>query len=595
MSDMDGDDTDGAVGHSPSYTGFNLDAEYLTPTSVESEQNGVRSVYGAEGDDATADDVDPKRLFRTPSIDDIRWFYRNGALASTIVDRPVDDAFKHGYSVGDTADDTQQFLQDIEDAYRKAHRNARRDGFALLWFRLRDTASEWEPPENVDGIHEAKVLTIDDLTNRKPIAFEEKLTAGNAQNIMDPDAGQSVSSTEAVTALGDLIQRAEEANPNLNTDSVAETRLSRDDADPAQLAADAVIEDPSIERGELDGRLMYGRSRLYDITENGIVISNRLDDERFEQPISYLYDRGAEFQPLMIHPQRVFHITWRGDVDGDVGDRTWGGYEGDSVLMPIIHLLRSMMKGNWATMQSLFRHSAPLHVVSYDEGTDKGKVDEAEQQMHNINTKSSIMEPPGFEVRSIEKIQQNEVEPSYSVLFDQICAATEMTRSVLFGTQAGTVSGSEVDIKNYFNKIERLRRNRYESELRDLVNWYSEYDATDYELDNGLQLEWGPLFKLSELDRAEAMARHVQLVSQAQTNFVMSDEEARSFLEEQWTDWTDVDLSGILEDDEFERLYNILGASDGSLSDIGGNPRVGQNGGGMEQGQSTASENPSSE
>jgi len=297
----------------------------------------------------------------------------------------------------------------------------------------------------------------------------------------------------------------------------------------------------------------------------------------------------------MIHPQRVFHITWRGDVDGDVGDRTWGGYEGDSVLMPIIHLLRSMMKGNWATMQSLFRHSAPLHVVSYDEGTDEAKVDEAEQQMHNINTKSSIMEPPGFEVRSIEKIQQNEVEPSYSVLFDQICAATEMTRSVLFGTQAGTVSGSEVDIKNYFNKIERLRRNRYESELRDLVNWYSDYDANDYDLNSGLELEWGPLFKLSELDRAEAMARHVQLVSQAQTNFVMSDAEARSFLQEQWAEWTDVDLSGILEDDEFERLYNILGASDGSLSDIGGNPRVGQNGGGMEQGQSTASEDPSSE
>jgi len=181
------------------------------------------------------------------------------------------------------------------------------------------------------------------------------------------------------------------------------------------------------------------------------------------------------------------------------------------------------------------------------------------------------------------------------VLFDQICAATEMTRSVLFGTQAGTVSGSEVDIKNYFNKIERLRRNRYESELRDLVNWYSDYDANDYDLNSGLELEWGPLFKLSELDRAEAMARHVQLVSQAQTNFVMSDAEARSFLQEQWAEWTDVDLSGILEDDEFERLYNILGASDGSLSDIGGNPRVGQNGGGMEQGQSTASEDPSSE
>lgn len=596
---------------------FITDAPF-TPTSVGSEDGADYSVYESEDGDDSADSVDPKRLFRKPSVNDIRWFYRNGPLASTIVNKPVDDAFKHGYTAeAGQASDTQAFLEEIEDSYREANRKARRDGFAIMWFRLRDTANEWEPPENVRDIHEVKVLTVDDLTDTKPIAFEEKLTAGNVQNIMST-SGQAVSTTSEVTALSDLIQRAEQSQLDVQgdvDDPDDPKRLSRHSADSAVLdsdlhsyidthaddrssrvGTDAVIEDPSIERGDMDGRLIYGRSRLYDITDNGIVISNRLDDENYEDPVGYLYDRGTGFQPLMIHPSRVYHVTWRDDVDGNVNDTdVWGGWEGDSVLMPVIHLLRSLMKGDWALMQKVFRQASPLHVVNYEEGVSDENVNKAERQMQNVNTKSVITSPPGFDVEAIEKVQQREVEPAFDVMFNQICAATEMTRSVLFGTQAGTVSGSEVDIKNYFNKIERLRRNRYESEMRDLVNWYSQFGARDYELDGGLNLEWGPLFKLSALDRAEAMSRHVQLVTQAQSNFVMSDEEARSLLEEQWADWSDVELDGILDDDTMERLFNIAAAQDGELTDIGGNPRVGQNGGGMEQGQQTASSQPNNQ
>lgn len=564
-------------------------------------------VYRDDSSDDTSDSVDPKRLVKTPTIDDIRWYYRNGPIASTVVDKPIQDAFKHGYDVVNDDEDSAKtdFLEEVIPSFKAAHRKARRDGFALLWFRLRDTNKEWEEPGNVEGLHEVKVLTLDDLTNRKPLAFEEKLTAANADNILSPNGANS--SVEDISTLRDLATRADDSA--IETDG---TRIARDSSDPARISADA-LNDPDIDPDDVDGRMLYGRSRFYDITDNGIVISNRLDDKNFEDPVAYLYSRGAEYNPLMINPNRVYHLTWRGGVDGDHGDTdTYGGYEGDSILRPIIHLLRDIHKANWSISQNLFRHSSPLHVMEYEEGVDDETIRAAEKATQNINAKSSITEPPGFELRTENNESDAPIADSYDVLFDQVCAGTEFTRSVLFGTQAGTVSGSETDIKNYFNQVERLRRNRITLEMQRIVNWYADYSPDDYDFDEGLDLEWGPLFKPTALDRAEAMARNVQTAATATNNYILGVDEVRSMLEEQWTDYTDVQIGDSISDDQMDildrtntQLTKTLaggivpegvdletaamqqmqgnavnqGGGEGSSMDDG-NPRVGQNGGG---------------
>ena len=542
-------------------------------------------VYQSDDGEDSADAVDPKKLFRTPSVNDIRWYYRNGTLAPTIVDKPVDDAFKFGFSVGD--EDKAEFLDEIVDAYKTARKKARRDGFALIWFRLRDTAEEWQPPENVAGMHEAKVLTLDDMTRAKPLAFEEKLSAGNVDNF-DHDPSVNASHIEGVETIQDLVERSRRGDASFVEDADGDIqRIVRDDSDPRRLDLDrlARLNDPDIDPDDLGGRLPYGRSRFYETTDDGIVFSNRMDDERFEKPIGYLYSRGAEFDPILIHHSRVFHVVSRSEVDGDVEQDTYGEFEGDSVLRPIIHTLRTIQKSNWAVGQTIWRDSAPLRVVNYEEGVDDEHIDKAEQATRSINAKSTVQMPPGFEIEELEGGRDTPIEEGFDVLFDQVCAATEFTRSVLFGTQSGTVSGSETDIKNYFNKVERTRVQEYESDLEDIVNWYASLDRNDngidYDLDPGLDIEWGPLFRLSELDKAEAMARHVQLVTQATSNFVMTPDEARSVLSEQWADWTDVSINGDAPIDvsDLENVDN--GAGDDEMD---GNPAVGQNGGGREGG-----------
>lgn len=546
---------------------FGFDTYRPDRTEVN-DYNSDPDPYTDESGEQSADEIDPKKLVRQPSVNDIRWYYRNGPLAPTIVDKPINDAFKHGYTIDNNS--VERFINHIEEPYKRAHRKARRDGFALLWFRLRDTHETWMPPRDVQGIHEVKVLSLDDMSTAKPVAFEEKLAAGNIDNF---DERVSTVETEDIATLRDL---AREHQSPLKEPS--ESRGTQVNPEAATENTSSVVSHP------------YDRSRYYDTTDSGIVMSNRLDDERFEQPIGYLYDRGPEFDPVLIHPSRIFHVAWRRDVDGDVGQETWGRFEGDPVLRPIIHLLRAIHKGNWSIFQSLFRHSSPLHVMEVPEGASDDDYAKAEDATRNINAKSSITEPPNFNLRIEDNETDMDPAAHFDVVFDEVCAGTEFTRSVLFGTQAGTVSGSETDIKNYFNKIERIRENRLEPELRDIVEWWALHSdgRGEYGVPNGgadFDIEWGPLFKLSALDRAEAMARHVQLVTQGASNYVLSEGEARSILDESWADWTDVDLSGTLSESEKEALDRI--DWDG---DVNGNPRVGQNGGGRETGETNASE-----
>ncbi len=563
-------------------------------TSVNTEQQPYDGSRYQDGEGESADNIDPKRLVRQPTNDDVRWYYRNSGIASTVVDKPVDDAFKHGYQWGD--EQTQEFISDVDSAYREANRKARRDGFALIWFRLRDTNKHWQPPKNVQGLHEAKVLTLDDMTTARPLAFEEKLSSGNQENF-DYDPSVAAQGTfEEVNTLAQLVEAAE--GDALPTQDDAARRLPRQDNDQQQLATDR-LRDPDISEEEMEGRLPYGRSRYYDTTDNGIVISNRLDDSRFEKPIGYLYSRGASFDPLLIHPERIYHVVWRGDVDGPTEEQdTWGGYEGDSVLRPIVHLLSAIQKGNWALGQKLFRHSTPLRTMSYEEGATDEQIEKADKAIRNVNAKSSLLEPPGFEIRTVDdgRASSPQVEETYDVLFNQVCAGTEFTRSVLFGTQKGGVQGSETDVKNYFNQIERERENRYEDQLRDILRWWDGLDkarnADLYDVDPDASLEWGPLFKLSRLDQAEAMARHVQMVTTATNNFVMTPDEARAILAQEWADWT----YGVLDGEAPVNADDIMNMETGNGDDdMGGNPRVGQNGGGRESGQTNSSSEPAAD
>jgi len=512
--------------------------EYSTETAVETDgpQTDV-------GDSAT--EVEPRRIMADPTINDIRWLYRT-SWAGTIVDKPVDDAFKNGFTIkSDGNRDIKSMLNEHEwvDHYRDVKKKSRRDGFALTYFVLEDDSSDvFENPMSED-------VTVSDI---------KKL--------------------EAITL-----------------DDLARYETSHG-AIPAGAEADPLEE------------LEYDE---YEIRPTGIVMDTNPQSSTYKEPLGYLIgppewidEADVLDRVKFYHRNRFIHHVENTAVDGDLETPTLGRYEGDSELVSSYHLLRGMKKGNWALMQTIFRYAAKLYHVALPENANEDDWQQANENMQNLNAKSELITPDGYEITDFQTDGQLQPEEYFDVIFDQICAGNEMTKSVLFGTQTGTVSGSETDIKNYFNKVERLRQTTFTTDMQRfvsmVVNLSDGRTSGDYDLN--FEVEWGAMFKLSELDNAERISRVMQTISAAINDFVLTPDEARTILQEEWAD-VDIDWEDEFSDEEREYLETLNVAQMGTEKVLEnneefqnqGNPRVGQNGGGMEQSQSTASENPTAD
>lgn len=531
-------DTDGGVQESAdaSTTSF----EHSTSSTTYSEKEAEKSAGVGVSDGDSSDEVDPRKLMSNPHINDLRWLYTT-SFGKTLIDKPIDDSFKNGFEIKrdtpeETTDDGRNVKGILDETnyvprYKLVQKKARRDGFALLFMVLEDDS---------DGTH---VDPLRDDVNVKGIKKLQPIT------------------------LDDLTKYPGKS---------------------------------SIPSNELDGTIPYAEDR-YEIRQTGIVVDMDPSSETYKDPLGYLVGRDKarkKSQVNFVHANRCHHYTWNPEVDGDLGSDTLGQWEGDGVLVTVYHILRGIKKGNWSIMQTLFRYAAKLYHVELPEDADEEDEEEANEQLQNLNAKGEIITPHGYEMEDFQTDGQLQPQEYFDVLFEQVCASMEMTKSVLFGTQAGVVSGSETDIKNYFNQVQRLRQSRIERDIREFATRYfrmmdDRTDSMEYEAE--FDVEWGPLFKLSDLDQAETLTRTMQTLSLAIDNFIMTPQEARSILQEEWAE-ADIEWQDEFEEEEIEFLESInvhqQGAEPEEEKSKGSTQQ--QNGGGMEQGQTTSSSSPTS-
>jgi hypothetical protein len=526
-----------------------VDGDGVYANAEKAEAEGAM-MYSHRGD--SSDEVDPRNLVRDPSLSEIRWYYRR-TFAKVLVDKPVDDAFKNGFDfVGENA-------QTARNKIEKPEFNGEGESF-IGAYRLA------EKKARRDGF---SVIFL---------GTRERGTEGVHESPIDE---------------------------NVDVDEVSHLKVLTID-DLSEVAPhDQIKEGTGLDETQ------------YEVRKTGIVINTDINSKDYRTPIGYVLSSPSE--PQFIHKDRCIHLTWNPEVDGDyLGDgvRRWdsrrstlGQYEGDSVLIPTYDLLKGIAKGNWAVMQALFRNASHMYSVKLPPDADDEDFGFAVDATRNINAKSSFVWPStDYEMEQFESGNEMEPEQHYEALFDQVCAGQEMTKSVLFGTQAGTVSGSETDIKNYFNKVERYRSNRVESKVEEYLTRVKKIEDTrtdnDYTFD--VDVEWGPMFKVDRETRVQMLQNETNALTTMIGAFALTPDEARSILSE---DFTAVDLDDMTEDqmDVLDRI-NLTRSGQGAQAVRSENEYTegpgaqstaaaseGGQSGGMEQGQQTASGDPASD
>lgn len=507
-----------------------------TLPDADYQRNSQR--YESDETGEQADDVDPRGLFKQASLNELRYYAREGPYGRAIVKKPVEDIFKHGYEVeGDNTerDDgsghIEDFLDEYEDYYKQAEIKSRRDGVAVLMHQIADGADSAADPIPSDGgeWRGFTLWTVDHLS--------DELSAAEVADHVEYEDDQLYVS------------------------------------EGAENGGVVIVDDISHpDHGDVVG---YG-------------VAPRQDSENVQ---------SVQF----VHADRCQRFTWGEHVDGPLGSTLTGDHVGESVLTPVLQPLKAAQMGFWAMKNILFRYSAPLHAIEPPESWSMDEWEEARDQIEDYSMASDGLFPPGAELNVAEGVSEFDPEPIYSVLVEAICSGTIFTKSVLQGTQSGTVSGSETDIKGYFNGVHNLRTQRTENKFREALRQVARYDQTVVPRVAGvesIEFNWGALFKPTDIEQADGAVSLVTGLTSAIKQYVLTPEEARSILQEEWAEFDiDVDLDE-LDEEKLDQLDRInlhetgQGPNDNEPeSDLRQNPRL-QNGGGQPEGQTRESSQP---
>lgn len=471
----------------------------------------------------SADDVDPRRLVRDPSPDEVRWYYRNTPYAMTVVDKPIEDAHRHGYDVlNDPTGAVEEFLDDYDPYRIAARKKARRDGLAAVLFQLNDEATISESPRNVDGYEGFQVLTLDDLG--------QHLTPSTIEQYVEYDSEQ------------------------------------------------------------------------LDVLEQGIVVVRDIRSPDHEEIVGYVYEQSesersnGDGSVIFIHADRCQHFVENPEVDGNIADEWIGHVTGHPILGPIFHQLKALAKANWSIGQTLFRYTSPLHVILTPEnkGIGEDHIEEVNGNLDNVNAKSGLTLPPGHDIETHGADGEMDPEPYKDAIVEMLCAGSEFTKSVLQGSQTGTVSGSSTDVKNYHAEVNNYRHTTAEEKQHEAVRTMFRLDQSvvpSFAL--GFEVSWGPLIRVDDLDKTEGVFRLIQTASNGVSNYLLTPTEAREIVEQEWSEFdVDVELDELTEEDydeidrvNVERQHALAKGEQSEEEEYSGNPRVGQNGGGVEEGE----------
>lgn len=272
------------------------------------------------------------------------------------------------------------------------------------------------------------------------------------------------------------------------------------------------------------------------------------NSSRYGEPLIYKLQRSSN-NFLFVHYTRVYELKTRTG--------------GTSVLDPIWDDTTCGRNIRWGAAQWMYRTGSGFPVVGFPAGSTREKLEEYADSglFTNLMARKGIFiaqnsknENDGMTF-TFEGVQGRAVDPTpfFKTNLEQIAVATGIPQAKLIGAQAGAVTGSEVNVQDYFKVI-----SREQSKVEDCIRWVIDKlvdsgqlslvkAAVDTSLDKyhvkllkrllrkatrrdyrhktaeNYVVEWNSAFELSPLAEADIELKKVQ-ANQAKLDYMTVDE-----------------------------------------------------------------------
>jgi len=260
----------------------------------------------------------------------------------------------------------------------------------------------------------------------------------------------------------------------------------------------------------------------------------KVDEEatslRYGQPEFYEITRSAQVstEPTKAHWTKVIHIATRLDEKN---------YEGQSVLEPVYDDLTGYRNTRWGQYQTLYRYGSGFPHIKIPGATKKqirtwiegGEFDDLFSRTYFV----SGGDDEDIEFKGVQEVTLNP-EPYNKMSMENLSMGTRIPQDILKGASAGTISGSEVNERQYFKYITSEQK-QVEPIVRDILERLMDTGqiAWNYE-EKPYEIQWGSAFEVNKKDQATIQllqARADQLKTQYMTINELREEKGLDHIE----------------------------------------------------------------
>ncbi len=227
------------------------------------------------------------------------------------------------------------------------------------------------------------------------------------------------------------------------------------------------------------------------------------ESSRYGLPIYYTLRRDKAGQSKL-HFTRVIHGATR------LLDHP---YKGMSVLEPVYDDLTVLRNIRWGLGQTIYRYGSGFPDVEV-KGAKRKQLDdlEASQQFKNLQARTYFLhsDDTKLDFKGVAGKALNP-EPYYMPIMENIAAGSGLPLAILRGAQAGALTGSEVNEREYF-KIISDAQSRYEPCIRQLIDALLDCGQIrfKYNVQRDYRIVWNSGFETTEKDKASIELQQAQ-------------------------------------------------------------------------------------
>jgi len=238
---------------------------------------------------------------------------------------------------------------------------------------------------------------------------------------------------------------------------------------------------------------------LYAYGKNQLTVDRDVTDEtseRYGLPELYTVKR-LNLGDTTIHWSRMIHCATRKPIE--IGKKEW---EGISVLDPAYNDLEMLDNIRWSIGQTMFRYGPGFPDIELQGASDdvieafyaSGRFSNINARTYFVHSEREKLEFKGVGSSALDP--QRYTQP----IMESLSVATKIPEPILRGAQAGALTGSEVNEREYF-KVVSSAQTAFERYLRVLIDALMASGQIEAEVED-YQINWVGGFEVNAKDKA---------------------------------------------------------------------------------------------